>query len=91
MAGIGKRANKPAHRRYQAENRRLVHKRKRVRVSSHGRWTYESLLAHQKIKAAEWARRKELEEAEEKRLKADSPARRHNPLLRVLKRGADRW
>lgn len=54
MAGIGKRARKPAHQRYKAENRRLAHKRVRVLRSSKGCWTYETLTAHQQQRHAEW-------------------------------------
>ena len=37
-----------ARQRYAAEGRRLVHKRRRVLRSSHGRWEYEALVAYGK-------------------------------------------
>lgn len=45
---IGRGLKKPSHMRYAAQNRRLKHKRRNVLKSSHGKWTYEKLLEHQK-------------------------------------------
>lgn len=73
MAGIGKRARKPAHMRYLAENRRLAHKRQRVLKGSKGRWTYESLVAHGRKKEPEALKRKLRElEKELQELKRES-------------------
>lgn len=48
MSKIGKKANRPSRERYKGENRRTVNKRRRVLRSSHGKWTYEALLDHQR-------------------------------------------
>ncbi len=44
----GQGHRKPARARYFAEDRRTRHKERRVWASSHGRWTYETLMAHQR-------------------------------------------
>ena len=48
MAKPGKRKGKPAHKRYNDENRHLKHKQRNAFKSSHGKWTYEALQQHQK-------------------------------------------
>lgn len=48
MAKAGKRAGRPAHKKYVAENRNRKHKELKVLKSSHGKWTYDDLVKHQK-------------------------------------------
>jgi len=48
MPCIERQARKPAHQRYNAERRWLINKDRRVQKSSHGRWTYETLVSHQR-------------------------------------------
>ena len=48
MSKPGKKAKKPAHKRYVEENRRLKKVQRNVLRSSHGKWNYDELVKHQK-------------------------------------------
>ena len=69
MTETASRSRKPARARYFAENRRMRRKEQRVLASSHGRWTHEALVAHQRENAGRKTRPEvSREEAEERRL-----------------------
>ena len=59
---IGRQARKPAHQRYTAAERWMSYKRRNVRKSSHGRWSYETLIEHQRHLAKQPVKRLSKEE-----------------------------